>query len=97
VTFLNTDMSAVVRGEGWHNWDRPEREKTTRYREYTSRGQGGDAAARVPWVRQLSNRDAAALSPKAVLGGSDNWNPLADPAHPSAARALDSPLGAPAR
>jgi pectinesterase len=97
VTFLNTDMSAVVRGAGWHNWDRPEREKTTRYREYASRGPGGDVAARVPWARQLSNRDAAALSPKVVLGGSDNWNPLADPAHPSVARALDSPPRTPAR
>jgi len=97
VTFLNTDMSAAVRGVGWHNWDRPEREKTTRYREYGSRGPGGGVAARAPWARQLSSADAAALSTTVVLGGSDNWNPLSDPAHPSAARALDSPPHAPAR
>src|SRR3954468_1379335 len=28
VTFLNTEMSEVVRPEGWHNWNFPEREKT---------------------------------------------------------------------
>lgn len=97
VTFLDTDMSAAVRGAGWDNWDRPEREKTSRYREHASRGPGGDVSARVPWARQLSSHDAAALSPKAVLGGPDHWNPQAVTAHPSAVRALDSPLNSPAR
>jgi pectinesterase len=97
VTFLNTDMSAVVRSAGWHNWDRPEREKTSRYREHASRGPGGDASARVPWAQPLSNQGAAALSPTAVLGGPDHWNPQAVIAHPSAMRARDSPPALPAR
>src|ERR1022692_1566064 len=36
--FLNTEMSAVVRPEGWHNWRNPQAEKTARSAEVNSRG-----------------------------------------------------------
>ncbi|HUL53302.1 MAG TPA: pectinesterase family protein, partial [Opitutaceae bacterium] len=36
VVFLNTEMSAVVRPEGWHNWNKPKAEKTARYAEFHS-------------------------------------------------------------
>ncbi len=38
VAFLNTAMCAAVRPEGWHNWDQPDREQTSRYSEYRSSG-----------------------------------------------------------
>jgi len=76
-TFLNTDMSAVVRPAGWHNWDRPEREKTTRYREFGSRGPGGGTADRVAWARQLTEAEARSLTVASVLAGADNWDPRA--------------------
>lgn len=72
VTFLNTEMSGVVRPEGWHNWNLPERERTARYAEHASRGPGAEARARVRWSRQLTKREARALTPTKVLGG---WNP----------------------
>lgn len=97
VTFLNTEMSAVVRAAGWHNWDRPDRENTTRYREYASRGPGGVSPGRVGWARQLTKAEAGALSPAAVLGGADRWDPRAVPAHPSAASAIDPPRSVPPR
>ena len=31
-------MSDVLRPEGWHNWNKPEREKTARYAEFHSTG-----------------------------------------------------------
>ena len=77
VIFLNTEMSGVVRPEGWHNWNLPERERTARYAEYASRGAGANPRARVPWSRQLSRREARAVTPQKVLGGADGWNPLA--------------------
>jgi pectinesterase len=75
VTFVDTDMSEVVRPEGWDNWKLPEREKTSRYREYGSTGAGGRPGARVPWSRPLTAAEVKALTVAAVLGGTDGWNP----------------------
>lgn len=75
VTFLNTEMSEVVRPEGWHNWNFPEREKTARYAEFGSTGPGAKPAARVHWARQLTKGEAKAITPRRVLAGTDGWNP----------------------
>jgi pectinesterase len=74
--FLNTEMDACIRPEGWHNWNKPEAEHTARYAEFGSTGPGADAAKRVPWARMLSAEEASALTPAAVLAGTDGWNPL---------------------
>jgi pectinesterase len=75
VTFLNTEMSPVVRPEGWNNWNQPDREKTARYSEYNSTGAGADQKARVPWARSMPDVEARSLSPERVLGGADAWTP----------------------
>lgn len=92
VAFLNTQMSDVIHPSGWHNWDKPERERTSRYAEFGSRGTGARMAERVSWARRLSTRAASELSATKVLRGSDGWNPLTVPAHPSGSRAVDPPL-----
>jgi pectinesterase len=76
VAFIDTEMSGVVRPEGWENWKLPEREKTSRYREYGSTGPGAQPGARVAWSRQLTAAEARALTVAAVLGGADGWNPV---------------------
>jgi pectinesterase len=78
VVFLNTEMSDVVRAEGWHNWDKPEREKTSRYAEYKSKGAGANPSGRVSWSRQLSDQEAAKITLQSVLGG---WDPRSEGAH----------------
>ena len=75
--FLNTEMSKVVRPEGWNNWKKPEAEKTARYAEFNSRGPGTDPQARVSWARQLTPAEAAAITRQKVLAGSDGWDPTA--------------------
>ena len=75
VAFLNTQMSEVVRPEGWHNWNKPEREKTTRYAEFNSTGPGARPKDRVPWARSLTEEQAKALTVENVLKGQDGWNP----------------------
>jgi pectinesterase len=77
VIFLNTEMSDVVRSEGWQNWNLPAREKTARYAEFNSSGAGANPKLRVPWSRQLTKAQAKAITLKKVLGGRDGWNPLA--------------------
>jgi pectinesterase len=74
--FLNTEMSEVVRPEGWNNWSKREAEKTARYAEYNSSGPGANPTNRVSWAKTLTRRTAKAITPKKVLGGTDDWNPL---------------------
>jgi pectinesterase len=92
VAFLDTEMSDVVRPEGWHNWDRPERERTTRYGEFGSTGPGAHASERAGWAKRLSSAEASAMTVAAVLAGADGWDPLAAPAQPSEFRATGRPL-----
>jgi len=76
VTFLNTEMSDIVRPAGWDNWRDPAREKTARYAEFNSTGPGANPPARVKWARQLTGRESEAITVEQVLGDSDHWNPL---------------------
>lgn len=76
VAFVNTKMAAVVRPEGWHNWGKVEKEKTTRYAEFGNSGPGANPTARVKWSKQLTAAEVAEITLKHVLGGGDGWNPL---------------------
>ena len=78
-TYLNTEMSEVIRPAGWNNWGDPSREKTTRFAEFGSKGLGADPAARAPWAKQLSEPEAKAITIESVLGGADGWNPTRAP------------------
>ncbi|QHL86731.1 pectin esterase [Nibribacter ruber] len=74
--FLNTNLGEFIRPEGWHNWKKPEAEKTAFYAEYKSTGPGAAPEKREPWSRQLKRKEAKKLSkPEVVLGGNDHWNP----------------------
>jgi pectinesterase len=69
-------MGDHIRPEGWHNWNKPEAEKTARYCEYKSFGPGANPAARVAWSHQLTDEEAEKITPERVLRGTDNWNPV---------------------
>jgi pectinesterase len=84
VIYLNTEMSEVVRPEGWHNWNFPEREKTARYSEFNSTGPGANPRMRVAWAHQLSKAEARAIIPEKVLSGTDGWNPKTGKMRPAA-------------
>jgi pectinesterase len=75
VTFVNTWMCDGIHPQGWHNWDKPAREKTSRYYEYNSTGPGADPSSRVPWAHTLTDKEADAITLECVLGGQDDWNP----------------------
>jgi pectinesterase len=77
--FLDTEMSDVVRPDGWNNWKKPEAERTTRYGEFNSAGPGANPAARVKWAKQLTASEAKALTRQDVLRGHDGWNPKPTP------------------
>jgi pectinesterase len=68
VTWLNCQMSGVVRPEGWFDWKKPESHATVRYGEFNSSGPGGNSSARVPWSRQLTAEEAGTITVERVLG-----------------------------
>lgn len=70
--FIGTHMPKGIRPEGWHNWDKPERERTARYSEVNSTGEGANPSRRVSWARPMNEQDAGELTAPKVLGG---WNP----------------------
>ncbi|HEY1787642.1 MAG TPA: pectinesterase family protein [Verrucomicrobiae bacterium] len=69
VTWLDCEMSDVVRPEGWFDWKKPESHATVRYGEFNSTGPGGNSAARVPWSKQLTADEAGTITVERVLGG----------------------------
>ena len=73
--FLNTEMSGVVRPEGWHDWKKPEAHRTARYAEYGSHGEGASPTNRPFWIRQLTRSEAKKITLEKVLGGTDGWRP----------------------
>ena len=75
--YLNTEMSAVVRPAGCHDWNKPVAQKTAHYAEFNSTGPGAKLAERVPWSRPLAAGEAAKFTVATVLGGTDGWNPTA--------------------
>jgi pectinesterase len=68
VTWLNCEMSGVVRPEGWFDWKKPESHATVRYGEFNSTGPGGNSSARVAWSKQLSAEEAKTMTVERVLG-----------------------------
>lgn len=73
--FINTEMGANIRPVGWHNWNKPAAEVATFYAEFNSSGPGANPDARVAWAKPLTQEQADALSPEAVLSGDDHWKP----------------------
>jgi pectinesterase len=74
--FISCELGEQIRPEGWHNWNKPEAEKTARYMEYHSTGPGANPAARVGWSHQLSDQEVKSFTVRNILKGFDNWNPM---------------------
>lgn len=72
--FINTEISNVIQPQGWHNWNKPDAEKTSYYGEYNSKGIGFKTEERVFWSHQLSKKEAKGYTIKNILSGSDHWN-----------------------
>jgi Pectinesterase len=75
--YLNTEMSEVVRPEGWNDWKKPETHTTARYAEFNSTGPGASPTTRPGWIKQLTRAEAEKVTVGKVLSGVDGWNPVA--------------------
>ncbi|GAB4032177.1 hypothetical protein GCM10028809_30020 [Spirosoma gilvum] len=73
--FINCQLGDHIKPEGWHNWDKPNAEKTTFYAEYNSKGPGAHPSSRVSWSKQLTTEEANSYKPERILAGNDKWKP----------------------
>lgn len=73
--FLNSEMGAHIRAEGWHNWNNAENERTAYFAEYNSSGAGAKMESRVKWIHQISKEEAENFKTENFLKGKDGWNP----------------------
>ncbi len=55
--FIDCELGAHIRPEGWHDWNKPEAHKHAFYGEYGSTGAGA-AGPRVKWAHRLSRKQA---------------------------------------
>ncbi|GHA74896.1 pectinesterase family protein [Pontibacter akesuensis] len=76
--FISTKLGKHIRPEGWHNWSKPEAEKTAFYAEYKSIGPGAAPKARVSWAKQLKRREARKYTVNNILSGNDGWKVISE-------------------
>jgi pectinesterase len=62
VIYINCQMGAHIRSEGWDNWRNPAREKTVFFAEIGSRGAGAMQEGRVAWARAITLSEAERLA-----------------------------------
>jgi len=73
--FINTEVPSIIKAEGWHNWSKPEAEKTVYYGEYNSTGAGAAMEKRVTWAKHIDSTEVSRFARSKVLAGEDAWNP----------------------
>lgn len=75
VVYLYTDMGRHIVPAGWHNWSKPESEKTAYYAEYKSTGPGANPKGRVSWAHQLTAKEAKTYTLKRIFASQQPWDP----------------------
>jgi len=65
--FISCEMGPHIKPEGWHNWNKPDAEKTAFFAEYKNTGPGSKGT-RVEWSHQLSDEEVIGYTPENILG-----------------------------
>ena len=73
--FMNCELGKHIVPAGWHNWGNADNEKTARYMEYNNSGDGADKGQRTSWSRQLTAKEAKAITLERVFSISSTWKP----------------------
>jgi len=72
--FMNCELGSHIVPAGWHNWNNPDNERTARYEEYNNTGEGASTKERVAWSRQLTKKQAAAVTIEQVFRQDNTWH-----------------------
>ncbi|GMI94846.1 hypothetical protein like AT5G19730 [Hibiscus trionum] len=71
VVFAYTYMDNIILPKGWYNWGDPNREMTVFYGQYKCTGPGASFAGRVPWSRELTDKEAEPFISVSFIDGSE--------------------------
>ena len=74
--FIECELGKHIVLAGWHNWGKQSNEETARYMEYKNTGEGANVSERVAWSKQLTKKEAEAVTVDAIFGTQSNWNPI---------------------
>jgi pectinesterase len=78
--YINCELGSHILPEGWNPWTGdlmfPDKEKTTFYAEYGSKGPGANPSSRIKWSRQLTGKEVKQYTLPQILGGRDHWDPV---------------------
>lgn len=74
--FIECELGKHIVLAGWHNWGKQSNEETTRYMEYKNTGEGANASERVAWSKQLTKKEAEAVTVDAIFRTQSDWNPI---------------------
>jgi pectinesterase len=72
VVYIGCHLGAMIKPEGWFNWNKASNERTAYYAEYRSSGPGAAAGRRVGWSHQLTDSQVGEYSLNNIFQG---WNP----------------------
>ena len=75
--FIECELGKHIVLAGWHNWGKQSNEETARYMEYKNTGEGANASERVAWSKQLTKKEAEAVTVDAIFRTQSDWNPIA--------------------
>ncbi len=71
--YISCEMGAHIRPEGWHNWSKPEREKTAFFAEYNCTGPGANTKNRVSWSHQLTPKEVKEYNLDNMFSFCSSW------------------------
>ena len=74
--FIECELGKHIVSAGWHHWGKQSNEETARYMEYKNTGEGANASERVAWSKQLTKKEAEAVTVDAIFRTQSNWNPI---------------------
>lgn len=77
--FIECELGEIIRPEGWHNWNKPEAEKTVFYAEYRNTGAGAVPEGRVVWSKQLTDREREKYTIGNIFAGWVPGEPFTEP------------------
>jgi pectinesterase len=73
VLYMHCTMGRHILPIGWDNWRNADNERTARYAEYRNEGPGAATDGRASWSRQLSSKEAKAITLKNFFCSTDVW------------------------
>jgi pectinesterase len=80
--FLRCELGPHILPAGWHNWSKPDAERTAFYAEYQCKGPGANREHRVPWSRELKGDDAAGYTTEQIFSSGSSAAGFASDWHP---------------